>query len=267
MALGQPILVLAMRRLERPLAALLILAPLALAAVVDWRGRNVSAVQRGYAVAERSGCFNCHGPGGRLGMPNPGHELGDVPPWSGGLITMYAENEAEVREWILDGMPRRIREDKEQLKLREAAVIQMPAFRGVLRGRELEDVLAYVKAVSDLEKPQDANADDGRRAAAANGCFGCHGPQGRATPPNPGSLKGYIPSWDGPDFPELARDDAEVREWILDGGVKRLASNPAARHFLERQRVKMPAYRGHVKDEEVEQIVAYIRWLRRPQGR
>jgi mono/diheme cytochrome c family protein len=152
------------------------------------------------------------------------------------------------------------------VKLREKAAIQMPAFRGVLRGRDLEDLVAYVKAVSDLEKPQDAKADEGRRAAASYGCFNCHGPQGRGTPSNPGSLKGYIPSWDGPDFPELARDDAEVREWILDGNVRRLVANPAARFFLERQRVKMPAYRGHIKDDELEQIVAYIRWLRTPRG-
>jgi mono/diheme cytochrome c family protein len=255
-----------MPRIEKPLAALLVLAPVALAAGLHWRGRNVSAVQRGHAVAERSGCFNCHGPGGIRGMPDPGHGLEDVPPWSGGLITMYAEDEAEVREWILDGMPARLRNDPEQMKLREKAAILMPAYRGTLRGRDLEDVVAYVKAVSELEKPEDAAVDDGRRAAASYGCFNCHGPQGRGTPANPGSLTGYIPSWDGPDFPELARDDAEVREWILDGGVRRLAQNPAARFFLERQRIQMPAYRGHIKDEEVEKIVAYIRWLRRPAG-
>jgi mono/diheme cytochrome c family protein len=255
-----------MRRIEKTLAAALVLAPVALAAALHWRGRNVSAVARGYAVAERSGCFGCHGPGGIRGMADPGHGLEDVPPWSGGLITMYAESEAEIREWILDGLPKRVRDDPEQMKLREQAAILMPPYRGWLREGELDDLVAYVKAVSDFEKPEDGAADDGRRAAAAYGCFNCHGPQGRGTPPNPGSLKGYIPSWDGPDFPELAQDDAEVREWILDGGVRRLAASRAARFFLERQRVKMPAYRGHIEDEEVEQIVAYIRWLRRPRG-
>jgi hypothetical protein len=81
--------------------------------------------------------------------------------------------------------------------------------------------------------------------------------------PNVRAFKGYIPAWDGRDFPELARDDAEIREWILDGGTQRLMSNAAARWFLERQPIKMPAYRGHIKDEEVDRLIAYIHWVRR----
>jgi hypothetical protein len=73
---------------------------------------------------------------------------------------------------------------------------------------------------------------------------------------------GYVPAWDGRDFPELVRDDAELREWILDGAPDRLLENPLARRFLDRQVLKMPAYRGRVEPFEVEAIAAYIRWLR-----
>ena len=81
---------------------------------------------------------------------------------------------------------------------------------------------------------------------------------------NPGSLKGYIPPWDGRDFPDLVANDNELREWILSGRPQRLQSNPAARFFLDRQTIRMPAFRGQITDEELRAIEAYIGWLRRP---
>jgi hypothetical protein len=70
-------------------------------------------------------------------------------------------------------------------------------------------------------------------------------------------------TWDGLDFTELAADDAEIREWILDGRPARLQRNPIARFFMDRQALRMPAFRGHIETKDVEAIVAYIRWLRR----
>ena len=101
----------------------------------------------------------------------------------------------------------------------------MPAWRGRLSPAEVDHLVAYVKAVSDFDPVPEAAAA-GRDAAARLGCFACHGPQGRFDTPNPGSLKGYIPAWSGADFPELARDDGEIREWVRDGGPRRLRENP-----------------------------------------
>ena len=229
--------------------------------VRHWRTRNLSRVQRGYRVAEAKGCFNCHGPGGLRGMANPGHEEGEVPPFTGGLITMYAESEAEIREWILDGLPARIRDDPAQMALRQRALIAMPPWRSLLSEREVDDLVAYVKAASDFEAPDDPAAAEGKAVAERFGCFNCHGPQGRGSPPNVRSLKGYIPSWDGPDFRELATSEAEVREWILDGRPGRLMESRVARYFLQRQPIQMPAYRGYLEPREVDQLVAYIRWV------
>jgi mono/diheme cytochrome c family protein len=228
-----------------------------------WRTSNIGAVQRGWQVAHENGCFTCHGPGGLRGMANPGYGLGEIPAWSGGLITMYAENEQEIREWILDGITERVRRDPKQIELRRGMVVEMPAWRGLIRGRALDDLVAYVKAVSDFDRPQEQAAEEGRQVAMGYGCFNCHGPQGRGTMPNVRAFKGYIPGWDGADSVELARDDAEIREWILDGGTRRLAGNPVARWFLERQPIKMPAYRGHIEDHEVERLIQYIHWVRR----
>ena len=118
-------------------------------------------------------------------------------------MTMYADNESEIREWIQDGVTKRVRADPEQMKLREGAAIEMPSFRQVLSEGDLAAVVAYVKAVSDFEKPEEAGAEAGRQVAIKYGCFNCHGPQGRGALDNPGSLKGYVPAWDGPDYAEL----------------------------------------------------------------
>jgi mono/diheme cytochrome c family protein len=230
--------------------------------VTRYRSRNVGAVQRGYRIADETGCFTCHGPGGYRGMPDPGHGLEDVPPWSGGILATYAESEAEIREWIVDGLPERVRKDPEEMKLRTHAVVRMPAFGGILSPAQVSDLVAYVKAVGDFEKPKDENAEAGRQVALRLGCFNCHGPQGRGAPRNARSLKGYIPSWDGADFSELAKDDQEIRDWVVDGGTRRVVSSRVARFFLERQAVKMPAYRGFVTDGDTARLVDYIHWVR-----
>jgi mono/diheme cytochrome c family protein len=227
-----------------------------------WRTKDLSRVERGYRVAQEKGCFACHGPGGLRGMANPGYGLEEVPPFAGGLITMYASDEREIREWIADGLTQRVRADPQQMKLRENALIRMPAFRDLLSARELDDLVAFVKAVSDFESPPAGPASDGREVAHRLGCFNCHGPQGRGSSPNARALKGYIPSWDGADFAELCRDEAEVKEWILDGRPRRLAENRAARFFMDRQPIQMPGYRGHIGDKDLESLLAYIRWVR-----
>ena len=251
-----------MEKLLRVGTVLVIALLLGLVGFRYWRTRNISRVQRGYQVASEKGCFTCHGPGGLKGAPNPGHGLGDVPTFTGGILTMYAETEEEIREWILDGITRKLAADSKQVKLRETATVEMPAWRGLVTSRELEDMVAYIKAVSDFEKPQDEPALEGRNLARKLGCFGCHGPQGRGSMPNVRAFKGYIPSWDGSDFLELAKNDEEIREWILDGTTRRFAESSLARFFLSRQPIKMPAYRDQVSKAELDRLVDYIHWLR-----
>jgi mono/diheme cytochrome c family protein len=232
------------------------------AVVSWWRSKNVSAVQRGWSVAEARGCFGCHGPGGVTGRDDPGEGIGGVPAFSRDELEAYARNDEEIREWILDGMPRRLRDQAGDTESTAGSLTPMPAWRGIVSDGEVDDLVAYIKAVADVDRPADEEAEKGRQAAERIGCFGCHGPQGRGSLPNPGSLKGYIPAWDGPDFPELAQGEAEVAEWILDGRPRRLQADALARYFLDRQVIQMPAYRGRISSEDVQGIVRYIRWLR-----
>ena len=127
-------------------------------------------------------------------------------------------------------------------------------------------LLAYVKGVAYWDTIPDA-ARRRRGVAASLSCYGCHGPGGMIGAANLKSFKGYIPPWRGKDFAELVRDEDELRSWILDGEIARIASNPLGRFFTRRQIVQMPAYRGVVSGQDLDDIVAYIQWLSKEETR
>jgi mono/diheme cytochrome c family protein len=159
-------------------------------------------------------------------------------------------------------MPQRVRQDPESRMALEAEAVRMPAWRGRLSHAQVDDLVTYIRAVAAADVPEEPAARNGYAIAERLGCFGCHGPGGRGAGSNPGSLKGYIPPWDGPDFAELVANDGELREWILGGRPQRLQANALARFFLDRQAMRMPAFRGHLTEEELRALETYIRWLR-----
>ncbi|RME44484.1 MAG: hypothetical protein D6795_17870, partial [Deltaproteobacteria bacterium] len=171
------------------------------------------AVSRGAERFVALGCVGCHGPGGHGGVPNPGSREGEIPGFTGGTAMMYVESEAEIREWILDSRPARL--DAPQAG--PDALIRMPAYRGRISEQELDDLVAYYKAVAWYTPGIPDAAREGRSVARRYGCFGCHGASGRQGIPNPGAFKGYIPGWGSRDYFELVRNEAELREWILEG--------------------------------------------------
>ena len=246
------------RRLARLALLLVAFVAAAAGALRWWRTHNIGPVERGWRVASRNGCLSCHGAAGQPEEPHP-EGTGGAPAFRHDDVTEYARDRDEIREWILDGKPRRLREEEGDAP---SPLLSMPAFRGVLSKQETDDLVAWIVAVSDFDEMPDA-ARGGYDLASGLGCFGCHGPGGRGDTPNPGSLKGYVPSWSGADYPELVKDEAELGEWIRDGSPRRLREHPVAAFFLHRQLVRMPAFGPGVTNDEVRQIGAYIRWLRR----
>lgn len=227
-----------------------------------WDQRSATPAQRGARVADRLGCAACHGPAGTRGIDNPGAPGGMVPSWVGGNWMMYTPHVEDVREYILDGVPSRLKDDPAYRVSQARALIHMPAYRGRLTDQELDDLVAYYQAVSGMALPDDPLVKHGYEEALEHGCFGCHGPGGQMNTPNPGSLMGYIPAWSGTDFPELVANDEELKEWIRDGSIQRFRDNPGAAYFLNRQAVHMPGYRGVLSPGDIDAIAAYIRWLR-----
>lgn len=222
---------------------------------------NLTAPERGRRLAEASGCFACHGPEGIRGAANPGRDEMKVPDYEGSLM-MYAETTEDVREWIRDGAPKARRESKSWQEERREGVLRMPAFGRRLSKNEIEDLVAFVLASAGMPAPEDSVVVLGRDRAHALGCFGCHGAGGRLARPNQGSLKGYVPPWDGPDFPDLVQSRAEFGEWVENGVSERFRHNELAQFFLRRARLHMPAYKVHLVDDDVDALWAYVKWLR-----
>ena len=226
-----------------------------------WRRQESSPVRRGAEIAARSGCFSCHGPHGTRGLPDPGSGQ-TVPTWDGGVPMMYVSGEREVREYILDGVSKRRAESASARAERQKAAIHMPAYRDALRREEVDDLVAYFFAASQMVSVDDPRGARGRDLVRQYRCETCHGIGGSGGTPNPASLKGYIPGWLGEDYTELVRDDGELRQWILEGGIERLAQDHLAGFFLTRQRLQMPAYRTALTSEDADAIGAYIHRLR-----
>ncbi len=149
---------------------------------------------------------------------------------------MYARSPGQIREWIRDGSTSTRRQSATWREQRERGNLRMPAFgRGLARAGQL-------------------------------GCTGCHGPGGRLARPNPGSLRGFVPPWDGPDFPELVRDRREFDEWVERGISRRFERNALARYFLERAVLKMPAHRRYLAPGDLDALWGYVTWLRKPRA-
>jgi mono/diheme cytochrome c family protein len=225
------------------------------------RPRDTPAA-RGQRLAHELGCFACHGPGGDGTTSNPGSEEGTVPAFVERTQMMYVTNAKDLREYILDGAPQRKRDDPDYRAKMEAAALRMPAYRPFVTATQVEDLVAYLRAASGLVGPKDHLAERGAVLAHEFGCHACHGPLGSGGVGNPGSLKGYIPSFWGADFDELVRDDEELRLWITDGEIPRISGHWVGGWFFRRQAIKMPAYGKFLSAEDVGALAAYVRWVR-----
>ena len=228
------------------------------------RAPRLTPELRGRELAENLGCFACHGPGGVGGVPNPGSTEKEIPAWDGGTAMMYVEEESEIAEWILFGRPHRLSGQSGALPDSASAdglPVRMRAYRDLVSVGELADLVAYFKAVAAYDKPPPGRALDGYAVARQSGCFGCHGPGGLLGSTNPRSFKGYIPPWRGPDYSELVRSDDELTQWITEGKIDRFERNRLANHFTRRQLIRMPAYGEMLTEEQLESLMAYIRWL------
>src|SRR5262245_23509702 len=230
-----------MRWIAGVVVCLAVAAGLALAFV---RRPDLPPAERGRRVAERTGCFGCHGPGGLQGASNAGRTDKTVPNFADDVM-MYAKTPEEIHEWIHNGVTRKKAASVTWRTDRDRGALKMPAFKGRMSERDMDDVVAYVMAAAGMPEPEDSLAARGRKRAEGLGCTGGHGPGGRLARANPGSWKGYIPSWDGTDFAELVHDSTEFRQWVERGVSHRFDSNPFASFFLHRAVVKMPAYERH----------------------
>lgn len=231
-----------------------------------WARRSSNPVRRGIHLARELGCFSCHGELGRGGLPDPTATAGEVPGWSGGTWMMYVDNDLQIRQTILDGISETRRASASATAERAKQTIVMPAYRTVLDGTDLDDLVAAFHVLSRMSLPAAGTPERrGLELAERWGCFSCHGPAGSGGLPNPGSFTGFVPGWYGADFADLVRDRGEFEAWVREGAIPRLATSRVASHFLARQRLRMPAYRA-LAPSDLDALWAYTRWLEQSEG-
>ena len=81
---------------------------------------HLPPAERGRRLAEREGCFACHGPGGTRGTANPGRSDLSVPN-SLGDVMLYASDAEALRQGIPDGVSQAKAESRTRRPPRGAA--------------------------------------------------------------------------------------------------------------------------------------------------
>jgi mono/diheme cytochrome c family protein len=222
---------------------------------------ETSRAEKGKTLAKKMGCFSCHGPEGSGGVPNRGAAAKEVPSLDGGMILMGVKNDAEIAEYIRDGLPNRKKWDKDYYDRYQNQLIKMPAYKKHLNEKEIELLVSTIKSLNGLPRPKDDRVLEGENLTIRMGCTTCHGPRGNAGIKNPGSFKGYIPGWWGDDFRELVKNDEELYSWIRKGKIERFERNPLASFFTRRQIIKMPAFENYLSEKKIAMIAEYLKWL------
>jgi len=106
------------------------------------------AAADGYAVAARTGCFHCHGPGGLGGMDNPGSFAGYIPGWQGRGHRALVHDRAELVAWIRDGRTARTDANPVIRFFLARQQLHMPAYRDHLSGAEIDALAAYIESLA-----------------------------------------------------------------------------------------------------------------------
>ena len=98
----------------------------------------------GVDVAQRMGCFGCHGPLGMGGRDNPRSLKGYIPGFLGEDFRDLVRDDAELREWIRRGKLERIERHWIGGWFARRQQIQMPAYEGRLTDADTEALVALI---------------------------------------------------------------------------------------------------------------------------
>jgi cbb3-type cytochrome c oxidase subunit III len=197
-------------------------------------------VAAGAHVFVQFACAQCHGENGQGGV-SP-----DVPALTGVGKELTAP---ELRKIIDHGLGESANPTKPY----------MPVWGAVISGRQVNELVAYIRA--GLPSVSDATAapvPTGQGAAVAgaalyvrDGCINCHGPNGLGGVPNPLSEDKTIPSLSGADFRAEFNTDKKITDVIRSGSV--IGRAPI---------VSMPHWGGILSDADLAALVAYLKTLK-----
>jgi mono/diheme cytochrome c family protein len=135
----------------------------------------------------------------------------------------------------------------------------MPVWGAIISEHQVSALIAYLHAglpaVPTAEPPP---IPQGQGAAVAGaslyvryGCINCHGPNGLGGVPNPESPDKTVPPLAGADFQHEFNTDKKIIDFIRSGSV--IGKAPI---------VAMPHWGGIIPDEQLNDLVAYLKTLK-----
>lgn len=99
----------------------------------------------------------------------------------------------------------------------------------------------------------------GKRIAAQEGCFACHGPEGKGGVENPGSKDKVVPAWDAEDlvgnnlfYPIILKQEIE------HAVIRTMYDDPTDIGNQEYAPFKMQPWIGRLTSEQIKEIMVYI---------
>lgn len=110
----------------------------------DQSRRQAALVASGLELSYELGCFGCHGAMGTGGVSNPGSLKGYVPGFFGEDFGELVLDDDEAREWIADGVAKRLRDHPLASMILERQAIKMPAYGEFLEEEEVDSLVAVV---------------------------------------------------------------------------------------------------------------------------
>jgi len=106
--------------------------------------------ERGWQLARRWQCLDCHGPAASGGISNPGSFTGFIPGWYGSDFKDLVRDRMEFDTWIRDGGIERLASNPIASRFIKSQRVQMPTYPALTQ-EELDDLWAYA---SWLEKTE-----------------------------------------------------------------------------------------------------------------
>ena len=185
-------------------------------------------------------CAQCHGMNGQGGVS------ADVPALTSAGSTLTV---AQLTQIINHGLGESANPKKPY----------MPVWGAVISKRQVAELVAYIRAglpsVPDAT-PVAVPSGQGQAVAGAalyvrDGCINCHGPNGLGGVPNPQSPDKTIPPLSGADFRHEFNTDAKIENVIRSGSV--IGRAPI---------VSMPHWGGILSDQQIAQLIAYLKTLK-----
>jgi mono/diheme cytochrome c family protein len=216
-------------------------------AASSWHQPVPEDAARGKKVAEKNGCFGCHGPNGQGGFLNPGSFKGYIPPWDSPDYHELVENDNELHSWISNGMVERFEKNPAARFFFSRMAIKMPSFKEVILTNDFEDLTAYVRWMSDKKRisktdwveknapTRMSRVEYGRWLYKQSGCVSCHGPDGKGGVPNHNYVSKTVPplNYIAESMELFEKADADALVSLFERGIRlsEVAKHPPIDNF------------------------------------